>query len=156
MYKKLVTLGLLTALLHGCASVSMETSQANSKAKQFNQPSTGSANLYIYRATKVGQGLKKDIWLNDDCVGETANNMFFFKEIMGEGAEHKLSTESEFSANHLLLKAESGKSYFVEQYIKMGVFVGGANLRLVDETTAKNKIAKLNLAKTGQCSKAKP
>lgn len=156
MYKKLAALGFLAVFLHGCASVPMESNQASNQAKQFATPVSGSANLYVYRATSVGQGLKKDIWLNDDCLGETANNIFFLKEIMGEGTEHKLSTESEFSANHLLVKADSGKNYFVEQYIKMGVFVGGANLRLVDEATAKKKIAKLELATSGRCNKAHP
>lgn len=156
MFKKLVTVTFLAAFLHGCASVPMETNQASIKAKQFDTPAAGSANLYIYRATSVGQALKKDIWLNDECLGETANNVFFLKEIIADGTEHQLSTESEFSPNHLLIKADSGKNYFVEQYIKMGVFVGGANLRLVDEAKAKSKIAKLKLATPGRCSKDHP
>ena len=44
----------------------------------------------------------------------------------------------------------------VEQSIRMGVFVGGANLRLVEEEKAKKKIAKLKLAKQGTCSKPTP
>lgn len=156
MYKKLAVIGLSVALLHGCASVPMESDHASGQAKQFAAPSPGSANLYIYRAGKVGQALKKDIWLNGECVGESANNVFFLKEIIGEGAEHKISTESEFSPNHLLINADSGKNYFVEQYIRMGVFVGGANLRLVEEEKAKKKITKLKLAKQGTCSKPTP
>lgn len=156
MYKKLAILGFSVAFLHGCASVNMESDHASNQAKQFAAPPEGSANLYIYRATSVGQGLKKDVWHNDDCVGETANNIFFLKEIIGDGTEHKISTESEFSPNHLLFNAESGKSYFVEQYIKMGVFVGGANLKLVEEEKAKQKIAKLKLATPGNCSNPTP
>ncbi len=156
MYKKLAILGLTAAFLQGCASVNMQSDNANNQAKKFAAPPEGSANLYIYRATSIGQGLKKDIWLNDNCVGESANNVFFFKEIIGEGAEHKISTESEFSPNHLLFNAQSGKNYFVEQYIKMGVFVGGAKLRLVEEAKAKQAIAKLKLARQGNCSKPNP
>lgn len=112
--------------------------------------------MYIYRSGSLGKGLKKDVWLDDNCIGETASKVFFYQEIIANGTEHKISTESEFSANHLLLKAESGKNYFVEQYLKMGVFVGGANLRLTDEDTAKKKIAKLSLATPGSCSKEHP
>lgn len=75
---------------------------------------------------------------------------------MGNGTQHKISTESEFSPNDLLITADSGKNYFVEQYIKMGAFVGGANLRLVEEEKAKNKIATLKLAKQSNCSKPYP
>lgn len=153
MYKKLVILGLSAALLQGCASVPMDTDSNTHQAKKYSAPLPGNANLYIFRAGSVGQALKKDIWLNGECIGASANNVFFFEEIIAEGAEHKISTESEFSPNHLLLNAESGKNYFVEQYIKMGVFVGGANLRLVDEAKAKQKIAKLKLARQGSCSR---
>ena len=156
MYKKFAVLGLSVALLQGCASVNMESDQASYKASNFSEPSPGFANLYIYRSTFGGQALKKDIWLNDDCIGASANNVFFLKEIIGEGAKHKVSTESEFSPNHLLFNAESGKNYYVQQYIKMGVFVGGANLRLVDEAKAQKKIAKLKLARQGNCSKPAP
>lgn len=156
MYKKLAILGLSAAFLHGCASVNMESDHASNQAKQFAAPSEGSANLYIYRSTFGGQALKKDIWLNGDCIGASANNVFFLKEIIGGGAEHKVSTESEFSPNHLLFNAESGKNYYVQQYIKMGVFVGGANLRLVDEATAQKTIAQLKLARQGNCSNPTP
>ena len=156
MYKKLAITGLFAALLYGCVSVPMESEQASNQAKQFAAPTGDTANLYIYRATKAGQALKKDIWLNDECIGESANNVFFLAEIMGNGTQHKISTESEFSPNDLLITADSGKNYFVEQYIKMGAFVGGANLRLVEEEKAKNKIATLKLAKQSNCSKPYP
>ena len=156
MYKKFALLTLSAALLHGCASVNLENETFSMQAKQFDKPADGSANLYIYRATKAGQALKKDVWLNGECVGETANNVFFLKEIAGGGTEHTVSTESEFSPNHLTFTAESGTNYYVQQYIKMGVFVGGANLRLVDEAKAKEKIKKLKLATQGNCSKPHP
>lgn len=156
MYKKFALLGLSAALLHGCASVNLESESTSYQAKQFDEPNSDSANLYIYRATKAGQALKKDIWLNDECIGESANNVFFLKEITGGGTEHKISTESEFSPNHLTFKAESGKNYYVQQYIKMGVFAGGANLRMVDEAKAKQVISKLHLATQGNCSKTQP
>lgn len=54
--------------------------------------------------------------------------------------EHKISTESEFSPNNLLVKTENDKNYFVSQYIKMGVFVGGAGVELVDEKKGKKNL----------------
>ncbi len=152
MYKKLVTVLLASAVLTGCASIPMESKEASDKAKAFNLPSGENSGLYIFRAGGPGGALKKDIWVNDKCVGETAPNIFFYTTVKG-GQEHKISTESEFSPNDLLVKTESGKNYFVQQRIKMGVFVGGANLRLVDEEKGKAAIKKLALAKGGTCSK---
>lgn len=152
MLKKLTVIALASSLFAGCASVPMESSDASNKVKEFKSPSEGNAGLYVYRTSGPGTALKKDIWVDGKCIGESAPNIFFYEELKG-GEEHKISTESEFSPNDLLVNAEVGKNYFVEQYIRMGVFVGGANLKLVDEEEGKKNIAKLEMAKKGQCSK---
>jgi hypothetical protein len=69
---------------------------------------------------------------------------YFYKEVQSGG--HILSTESEFSNNDLLLDAEAGRNYFVRQYIKMGLFVGGANLELVSEEEGKKGVLECKLA----------
>ena len=138
------------SFLSGCASVPMDTPEKDKLAKEFNSPSEGNSGLYIYRENGLGAALKKSIWVNDKCVGESAQSVFFYEEVIG-GQEHKVSTESEFSPNDLLVKTEPGKNYFINQYIKMGVFVGGANLKLVDENKGKEKVSQLNLALKGSC-----
>ena len=152
MYKNLALIVLVSSLFTGCASVPMGSVEKSDMAKQFNQPSSGNAGLYIYRSGSLGGALKKDIWVDEKCIGESAPNVFFYEEVKGD-VEHKMSTESEFSPNDLLVKTESGKNYFVRQYIKMGVFVGGAGLELVDEDKGKAEVAKLQLANNGNCSK---
>jgi len=152
MHKKLVLLVLAGSLMSGCASVKMESTEKSDMAKQFNKPSAGTAGLYIYRSGSFGGALKKDIRVDDKCIGESAPNIFFYEEVKGD-VEHKISTESEFSPNDLIVKTESGKNYFVQQYIKIGVFVGGAGLELVDEEKGKAEVSKLNLANKGNCSK---
>lgn len=142
----------LSALLVvGCASVPMEAPEKASVAKQFAPPAEGKSGLYIYRYGSFGAALKKDVWIDGQCIGETARNVFFYEEIAG-GQEHKISTESEFSPNDLLLKTESGKNYFIQQYIKFGVAVGGAGLKLVDEAEGKKQVQGLGLASKGHCS----
>ena len=64
---------------------------------------------------------------------------------------HTVSTESEFSPNDLIVSMKSGMLYFFEQYIKMGVFVGGAGVEQKDEETGKKELAELMLAKKGNC-----
>lgn len=151
MYKKLVLVTLATSVLVGCASVPMESAETSDMAKQFNPPSDGNAALYIYRSGSFGAALKKDVWVDGKCIGETAPNVFFLEEVQGD-AEHKISTESEFSPNDLLLLTERGKNYFVRQYLKLGVFVGGAGVELVDEESGKAAVQKLRMAKKGKCS----
>lgn len=129
----------------------MESTEKSEQAKKFVAPSNGNAGLYIYRSGAFGGALKKDVWLDEKCVGESAPNVFFYNEVPGD-TEHKVSTESEFSPNDLLIKTASGRNYFIQQYIKVGVFVGGAGLELVDEEKGKAEVANLQLAKSGSCS----
>lgn len=152
MKKVLFATAVTISLMAGCASVPMESPEKDALAKKFNPPTEGHSGLYIYRAGGPGSALKKDVWVNGKCVGETAQNVYFYEEVMG-GKEHKLSTESEFSPNDLLVKTEPNQIYFINQYIKMGLFVGGAKLKLVDEATGKEKVSKLKMAVKGNCSK---
>ena len=151
MLKKIGRLIVVSALFAGCASVPMENAEKNSAAKKFNPPSEGSSGLYIYRNSFVGKALKKDVWVDGKCIGETAPDVFFYEAVEGD-TNHKVSTESEFSPNDLLIKVKSGMNYFIRQYIKLGVFVGGAGLELVDEEEGKKDVSKLDLATKGSCS----
>ena len=153
---KIVPLLVIAAsfLVTGCASVNMAPKEESAKAKQFNPPSANNAGLYVYRNSFVGKALKKDIWIDGKCLGESASDVFFYTEIEG-GKGFKISTESEFSPNDLNLNVDSGKNYFVRQYIKMGVFVGGAGVEQVSEQQGKTDIAQLEMAKPGNCSGAK-
>jgi hypothetical protein len=137
--------------LTGCASVDMADKAASLKAKEFSAPAQGKAGLYVYRDSHFGAALKKDVWVDGKCLGETAPNVFFYTEVEG-GKMHKVDTESEFSPNTLELVLEAGKHHFIRQYIKLGVFVGGAGVELIAEEQGKKDIAKLDMAKPGKCS----
>jgi len=149
---KIALVALCAFLVVGCASVQMESIEESNKAKAFDPPSEGKSGLYIYRSGGPGTILKKDIFVNDRCIGESAPNVFFYQEVSG-GEQHKISTESEFSPNDLFVDTVSGENYFIKQYIKMGVFVGGANLKLVDQEQGKRDVSKLMMATKGNCSK---
>lgn len=152
MLKKIALIALVSALFAGCASVPMESVERAAEAQKFNPPSEGKSGLYIYRSGSFGGALKKDVWIDDNCIGQTAPDVFFYEEVEGD-KEHKLSTESEFSPNDLMVRVKSGMLYFIRQYIKMGVFVGGAGLELVDEEEGKKAVSGLKMATKGTCSK---
>lgn len=146
MYKTLLTSAITASvLLSGCASVPTAPKEKDVAAKAFAAPAADSSGIYIYRDSFVGQALKKNIYIDGVLLGETSNKIYFYKTVAP--GSHKLSTESEFSDNEIELKTESGKNYFVEQYIKMGAFVGGAGLKPVSEEEGKKEVLKCNLAK---------
>jgi hypothetical protein len=147
MFKKsFILIGfVLFVLIAGCATVPLAPNDQDLALKKFPVPSENNAALYVYRNSFVGQALKKNIYLDGQFVGESANKVYFYREITP--GEHQLSTESEFSDNSLVFQAESGQKYFAEQYIKMGVFVGGANLKMVSEEEGMKNVLECNLAK---------
>lgn len=137
--------------LSGCASVpTAETTESN-EVKIVDAPKEGKAGLYIYRNQSFrGALLKKFVYVNGECLGETVPGVYFYKEVEG-GTDYTISTESEFSENHLTVKTEAGHNYFINQYIKSGLFVGGANLKLVEDDIAKFKLMNTDLAIEQQC-----
>ena len=149
---KSTILVLSALLLTGCASVNMASKEESDKAKQFSAPATGKSGLYVYRNSFVGKALKKDIWVNGNCLGESAADVFFYTQVDG-GKKNKIKTESEFSPNSLEVSMDAGKNYFVRQFIKMGAFVGGADLEQIPEEQGKADVAKLGLAQSGTCGK---
>ncbi len=152
MKKSLFVIIVFMSLLSGCASVEMVPKKDSDLAKQFNPPSPNKAGVYVYRKdSNFGAALKKDVWIDKKCIGETAKGVFFYHEVEGD-KEHSISTESEFSPNALMIKMKSGMLYFIEQYIKFGVFVGGAGVEQKDGDTGKTDLAELSMAKKGNCS----
>ena len=143
-----------TLLFSGCASVQMAPKADSAKAKEFAAPKAGNAGVYLYRNSFVGQALKKDLWIDGKCIGESAPDVFFYTEVEG-GKLHKIDTESEFSPNTLEIMLEAGKNYFIRQFIKIGVFVGGAGVEQVPEEQGKADVSKLEMATLGKCSASK-
>ena len=132
-------------LLGGCATVPMASIEDDKARKEYSAPSEGTSGLYIYRNMSFGGALKKALYIDGELIGETAPMTYFYKQV--RPGDHNLSTESEFSENDLILQIESGKNYFIRQYIKFGVFVGGANLEVVPEEEGRKGVLECKLAK---------
>ncbi|WP_236238438.1 DUF2846 domain-containing protein [Pseudomonas faucium] len=132
------------AILTGCASVPMESPEADAALKTFAAPPADQSGLYIYRDSFAGQGLKKSVTVDGKVIGETANRVYFHQLI--RPGTHKIGTESEFSDNVIDLTTVAGKNYYVRQSIKVGVFVGGAKLEVVPEAEGQADLQKCTLA----------
>jgi hypothetical protein len=130
--------------MSACASVPMESAGLDKEKKQFAIPSEGKSGLYIYRNSSLGGALKKTVSIDGVVIGETASNTYFYKEVMP--GTHEIATESEFSDNKIVVEFKKGVNYFIQQYIKIGIFVGGAGLKLVDEDEGKKGVLQTNLA----------
>lgn len=147
MFKKMAIGAALGAsvLLTGCASVPMAPAEQDAAMKKFDAPTDGNAGMYVYRDSFIGRALKKTVSIDGKEIGKTANKVYFYKEVT-PGA-HTLSTQSEFGDNDLKFVAQPGKNYFFEQYITMGLLVGGANIKAISESEGMKEVRECELAK---------
>lgn len=148
MFAKFKFLGVLGIglVFTGCASVEMESNDSDALSKSFNNPQNGKAGLYIYRNEFIGCGLKKSLWIDGDYLGETSYHTYFYTEV--EPGKHIISSESEFGENHIGLNLKPNENTFVQQEIKVGVFVARTKLNLKSEEAGKKDIL-------DSCKKAK-
>ena len=135
----------VTTLLSGCASVPMGSIEEDAARKRFALPSQGMSGLYVYRNSNFGGALKKAIYIDGQFIGESAPMTYFYKEV--QPGQHIISTQSEFGNNDLELDTQSNTNYFLRNYIKIGVFVGGANIEIIPEEEGKAGVKECKLAK---------
>ena len=150
--KALIAASVLTAFLSGCANVPT-MDQATALEAINSNPPEGQARIYVYRDGLLGASLYKDIYIDGKCLGESAPQTFFYADVEGD-KDHFVSTESEFSPNHLFIHTKANQKYYIQQFLKMGVFVGGAALTQVDKETALRAMLECKLAVPGTCSSA--
>jgi len=131
-------------LFFGCSAVQMASKEEDLALKNFTLPPLDKAGLYIYRNSLAGVFVMREIYVDSVLLGKTSNQVYFYLEL--SPGTHIISTESEFGENALTFEAVGGKNYFVEQYIKMGVFSGGSNVEMVSEEVGKEQVLKCDLA----------
>lgn len=133
-------------LLGGCASTGMIKANAEKTTlvKKFNNPPEWKSGLYLYRYTPLnfGAAIVRSTHLDNFLIARLKHKEFVYLDV--NPGEHTIPTESEFGLNELKLLFKAGKKYFVRQYIKMGVFVGGSNLVQMDEAKAKKDLKEDN------------
>jgi uncharacterized protein YceK len=131
----------IVALVSGCASVPMATTEQDSAAKTFvTKP--GKANIYVYRNESMGQAIKMPVALDGRLVGDTAARTYLLLEV--DPGRHTLVSKTE-NDSILQVDAAAGKNYFVWQEVKMGMFAARSMLQLVDETAGKAAVAECKL-----------
>lgn len=131
-------------LASGCASVPMATDNRNAELQTFAAPPAGKAGLYVYRNSVVGQGIKRAVYLDGQLLGQTANKVYFYREL--EPGRHELSTQSEFGSNDVAFNAQAGKHYFARQVIKVGLLSGRAGIEMVSEEEGRRNVLASRLA----------
>ncbi len=128
-------------VLQGCASAPMASNAEDQRAKQF-KPAGGKASIYVYRNETMGAALSKSVTINGRMAGTTAADTYFWFHV--KPGTYKIVSDNNLD-NAITIKAKAGKNYFIWQEMKMGLFVGGTQLSVVDEKTGRNGVLECKL-----------
>jgi hypothetical protein len=132
------------AALAGCATVPMASQQDDFKAKTFTA-SKDKSNIYLYRNETFGGAVLMTVTFDGKVAGQTGPQTYFLWEV--PPGPHSITSVAENTATVDLL-TEAGKSYFVWQEVKMGLFMARSQLQEVDSQTGRTGVNECKRAKS--------
>ena len=101
------------------------------------------AMVYVIRPTGMGGKIQTKLAVDGKWIGGNRGNNYFFFTL--DPGEHYCCSQAE-NRSLLLLKVEAGKTYYLQQKIKMGMWKARNKLVLLDEAEGKEDLAKCHLA----------
>jgi hypothetical protein len=109
------------------------------------QPPPGKALVYIIRSSVLGLAVGVRVSINDYKIGLTRGRSFLYA-ILDPGT-HIIRSMAE-NTSEIQLNVEAGKTYFIEQVIKMGVLIARNKIILLDEEYGRQLLNKCKLHKS--------
>ena len=101
------------------------------------------AMVYVVRPTMWGNKIQTKLAVDGQWVGVTRGNNYFFFTL--EPGEHHFCSDAE-NRSLLTLKVEAGKTYYLQQKIKMGMWKARNKLVALDEAEGKKGLAESHLS----------
>jgi len=145
MKKKLIIIALTSIALltiNGCSAKGPQFSE-------FEQPTKGQSNVYIYRTSYLGAKITPDIHKvnlstnDDEIIGSIKPNGYIMTKITPGMYKFWAKTEAK---NEVKLKIDSNKIYCIKHYISMGFIIGHPQFKIVDMEKCKKEIKETKLS----------
>jgi hypothetical protein len=99
--------------------------------------------IYVIRPTLGGHKVQTKLGVDGKWVGVNRGNNYFFLTL--EPGEHYFCSQAE-NKSVMALTVEAGKTYFLQQKIRMGWMKARNKLELVDEAEGRKGLAKCHLS----------
>jgi uncharacterized protein DUF2846 len=120
------------------ADVKFKTS-TDKKSHPTAEPPADKALVYVLRPTMLGNKVQSKLAVDGQWVGANRGHNYFFLTL--EPGEHYFCSKAE-NKSVLAVKVEAGKTYFVEQRMKMGFMTARNHLALLSDQEGRKKLAK--------------
>lgn len=115
------------------------TTKTDKKQHPTPEPPSDKALVYVVRPTMMGNKVQTKLAVNGQWVGANRGHNYFFVTL--DPGEHFFCSKAE-NKSVLAIKVEAGKTYFVEQKIKMGFAKARNQLALLADAEGRKKLAK--------------
>jgi hypothetical protein len=119
------------------------SAQTDKKQRPRPDAPEDKALIYVLRSTMIGYKIHSKLAVNGDWVGVNRGKTYFYFTL--DPGEHFFCSESE-NQSYLALTVEAGKTYYLQQQVKPGVWKARTELVVMNEEEAKKKLADLNLS----------
>ena len=97
--------------------------------------------IYVMRPTMIGNKVQTKLAVDGEWKGvNRGNNYFFFSLAPGQ---HYFCSRAE-NKSVLVLRIDAGKTYYIQQEIRMGIVKARNELAVMSDDQGKEKLAKLN------------
>jgi hypothetical protein len=132
-------------LIPACASIPMGSQQEDLVAKAF-VARPGKAAIYVYRSETLGFAAPIMVAVDGRPVGKTLGQTYLVLEL--EPGEHEIASIAEDMAT-VRVMAQAGKSYYIWQEVKVGMWKVRSRLQEVGESQGQSGVAECAIAKAG-------
>jgi hypothetical protein len=119
------------------------SASTDKKSHPLPTPPPDKALVYVVRPTMLGNKIQTKLAVDGKWVGINRGNNYFFVTV--DPGEHYLCSTAE-NRSVLKLTVEPGKTYFVQQKIRMGFMKASNRLELIDEPEGKVALEKTHLS----------
>jgi hypothetical protein len=101
------------------------------------------AMIYVIRPTMWGNKVQTKLAVDGKWLGANRGNNYFFFAL--DPGEHYFCSQAE-NRSLVTVKVEAGKTYFLQQKVKMGAFKARTKLVKVSDTEGREGLAKCHLS----------
>lgn len=99
--------------------------------------------VYVMRTTIIGYKIHSKLAVDGEWKGTNRGKTYFFFTL--DPGEHFICSESE-NQDAMALTVEAGKTYYVQQQVKAGMWKARTKLAILDEAKGKKELEDLNLS----------
>ena len=99
--------------------------------------------VYVMRTTIIGYKIHSKLAVDGKWMGTNRGKTYFFVTL--DPGEHFFCSESE-NQDAIALTVEAGKTYYVQQQVKAGMWKARTKLAILDEAKGKKELEDLNLS----------